>query len=337
MAILSLNTNTTGLVGDQINPRRVTMVTTDSLATITTAGYMNGPVQEGFIILPTDVLEVIYAFNTSTQVGTLGFFQPTFSGNVITLNAWENPGNVLLPVVNNDFANFNGTSGQIKDSGYSPSDATKTKVAMASAAVIANHIACFSDTAGTINDDAATAINGGNIQAGLSGTAGNLISFPATAANGSLIISALNAGGAFNTTIRNSTMGQSSVISIPDPAGATANFAVAPAALVNDNLVKASGTAGLIADAGVAASALQLSANIKAATTGNIGGAGAGPITVTVAGLTAASIVVATVEASTNPVSVIAATAGSGNFDVTFSADPGATCTLNYIAFIAAQ
>jgi hypothetical protein len=39
-----------------------------------------------------------------------------------------------------------------------------------------------------------------------------------------LIISALNAGGAFDTTVRNSTMGQSSVISIPDPGAATANF-----------------------------------------------------------------------------------------------------------------
>lgn len=81
----------------------------------------------------------------------------------------------------------------------------------------------------------------------------------------------------------------------------------------------------------------QEAANIKAATTGNIGGAGAGPLTVTVAGLTAASVVVASIEASSNPASVIACTAGSGSFDVTLSADPGASCTLNYVAFIAAQ
>lgn len=64
----------------------------------------------------------------------------------------------------------------------------------------------------------------GNISAGVSGAAGTLISFPSTAANGSLIVSALNAGGAFNTTIRNSVMGQASVVSIPDPGAATANF-----------------------------------------------------------------------------------------------------------------
>ncbi len=337
MGIISLNTNTTGLVGDQVNPRRITMVTTDSLATITTAGYLNSAASEGFIFLPTDVLEALYDFNTSTQAGTLGFFQLSFSGRTITLNAWENPGNVLLPVVDGHFANFNGTSGQIKDDGFLPSDATKTNVVMASAAVIANHIACFSDTAGTVNDDAATAINGGNIQAGLSGTAGTLASFPATAANGSLILAATNAGGAFNTTISNSTMGQSSVISIPDPAAATGNFAVAAAALVNGNLIQASGTAGLIADAGVAPAAIQLSANIKAAQTADIGGGGAGPINIVVAGLTAASVVTATILSSTNTVAVAKCAPGAGSFDITFTGDPGAACVVNYVAFIAAQ
>lgn len=81
----------------------------------------------------------------------------------------------------------------------------------------------------------------------------------------------------------------------------------------------------------------QEAANIKAATTGNIGGAGAGPIVVPVTGLTAASIVVASIATSSNAVAVAKAVAGSDNFSVTFSADPGATCTLNYVAFIAAQ
>lgn len=81
----------------------------------------------------------------------------------------------------------------------------------------------------------------------------------------------------------------------------------------------------------------QAQSNIIAATTGNIGGAGAGPIDVTVAGLTASSIVVATIASSSNAVAVAKAVAGSGKFTVTFSADPGATCTLNYVAFVAAQ
>lgn len=108
-------------------------------------------------------------------------------------------------------------------------------------------------------------------------------------------------------------------------------------ATVIGHVPKFSDIAGTIEDGGVAVSALQLSANIKAATTSNIGGAGAGPLTVVVAGLTANSVVVASVESSSNPASVIACTAGVGSFDITLSADPGASCLVNYVAFIAAQ
>ena len=107
--------------------------------------------------------------------------------------------------------------------------------------------------------------------------------------------------------------------------------------VILNNLARFDDTAGTIADSGILTSTVQLNTNIKAATTGNIGGAGAGPITVPVVGLTAASVVVATIETSTNTVAVGKATAGVAGFDVLFSADPGATCTLNYVAFIAPQ
>ncbi len=106
----------------------------------------------------------------------------------------------------------------------------------------ANALVVFSDTAGNIKAAStgvtlgqALTITGaltasgaitstaGNITSGSSGDAGTFISFPATAANGTFIFSALDAGGAFNTTLRNSAMGQSSVISLPDPGAATAN------------------------------------------------------------------------------------------------------------------
>lgn len=81
----------------------------------------------------------------------------------------------------------------------------------------------FAVSAGTITASGAISSTAGNITSGSSGDAGNFVSFPATAANGTFIFEALNAGGAFNTTLRNSTMGQSSVISLPDPGTATAN------------------------------------------------------------------------------------------------------------------
>lgn len=180
---------------------------------------------------------------------------------------------------------------------------------------------------------------GGHFIAGSSGADGSFVSFPTTATSGTLsLVAATNATGDFDTTISNATaVAQDQVISIPDVGAATGEFLVKTAALVNGNVVIASGTAGKVEDGGVAPAALQLKANIVAATSGNIGGAGAGPLNVVVAGLTAASVVVATIEASTNPASVIACTAGAGSFDVTLSADPGASCLLNYVAFIAAQ
>jgi len=101
---------------------------------------------------------------------------------------------------------------------------------------VANAIPVFSDVSGNIKPAStastfgqALAVAGalsstsGPITSGSSGDAGSFISFPATAANGTFIFEALNAGGAFNTTLRNSVMGQSSVISLPDPGAATAN------------------------------------------------------------------------------------------------------------------
>lgn len=110
-------------------------------------------------------------------------------------------------------------------------------VAFSGGPSVANSVPVFSDTAGNIAPQTTTATfpfgvtsagaiqsTSGNITSGSSADAGNFISFPATAANGTFIFEALNAGGAFNTTLRNSVMGQSSVISLPDPGAATANI-----------------------------------------------------------------------------------------------------------------
>lgn len=116
-------------------------------------------------------------------------------------------------------------------------------VSFSGGASTANALAVFSDTAGNIKAATTTTTLGqalsvtgaftasgaiastaGNITSGSSGDAGTFISFPATAANGTLILQAVNAGGAFNTTIASGTIGQSSVITIPDPGAATSKF-----------------------------------------------------------------------------------------------------------------
>ncbi|HWY36811.1 MAG TPA: hypothetical protein VNX68_19350 [Nitrosopumilaceae archaeon] len=209
-------------------PQIVNMEVTDSQATISATGWLNLAATIASIELANNGLWVwqpgdmvlVYSDADNTDV----LYTVNSTTHSLILYSTAGAGGVTLPVVSGDFTVFSGTAGQLFDAGYSPSDPTKTKVVMAGSAVTVNHIAVFTDTLGTIDDDAATAINGGNIQAGLSGTAGTLASFPATAANGSLIVAAINAGGPFNTTISNSVMGQSSVISTPDPGVATSKF-----------------------------------------------------------------------------------------------------------------
>lgn len=322
-------------------PQVVNMSVDNTLAQVIVTGYLVDPVTVSSIEevnsgawewLPDDMVLI------SASDGD-GWF--TVSSDLESLVLYSTAGNgaVTLPVVANDFVVFDGTLGALKDLGFSASDPSKSKVVMAGSAVQVGYIAHFVDTAGTIDDTAGTVQNDGPIQSGKSGTQGALIAYAPTAASGFMELLPINAGGNFNSIISNSAIGQTSTYTLPDPANAAARFLVGATAtpFVSGNFPVASGTGGLMVDSGVAAASLQSAANIKAATTGNIGGAGAGPISVAVAGATAASVVVATVEASSNPVSVIAATATGTGFDVTFSADPGAACTLNYILFIAAQ
>ncbi len=75
--------------------------------------------------------------------------------------------------------------------------------------------------------------------------------------------------------------------------------------------------------------------NIIALNTVNVGGSGAGPITVTVLGLTSSGFVYVNLLSSSNPVTVSNVTPGNGSFTVTFSSDPGASAIINYQAFTA--
>lgn len=186
MPILNASVNQVGQAG--VFPAIIYILTNDTLVEVTTAGYLNGLVQKFNIPLSDADMALVTTKTTPNATTTqVAWLEVSKVGKNWSLVSAGSPGSVILPT-------------------------------------IANHIATYTNVTGTLSEDPTTAISGGSIQAGLSGTAGSLISFPATAANGSLIISALNAGGAFNTTIRNSVMGQSSVISIPDPGAATANF-----------------------------------------------------------------------------------------------------------------
>ena len=59
---------------------------------------------------------------------------------------------------------------------------------------------------------------------GVSGTAGSVKVFPSTASKGSLRLLAVDSAADYICTISNASLGQSSVVSIPDPGAATAKF-----------------------------------------------------------------------------------------------------------------
>lgn len=85
-----------------ILPQTKQMVTTDNLQVITQPGYLNAISLQSFPLLPTDILNVTYNYNSVTQAGTFGNFtlafaangvitlvpfQPTYSAITVTLNA----------------------------------------------------------------------------------------------------------------------------------------------------------------------------------------------------------------------------------------------------------
>ncbi len=207
--------------GDNVSIVRIT--TTSTLAQATTTGYILAQVDNiaavnngAFTWLASDMC-LVYASDGWVFANISSDFESLISMVFSTTV-------VGAPVTVGDFAVFDSTSGNIKDSGFLPSDPAKTRVVMAGSAVVANYIAKFVDTTGTVDDTAGTAINAGSIQAGLSGTLGSFIAYPAVAANGTFVWAAVGNAGNFNATVSpKSTLGQSTVYTIPDPGAATAN------------------------------------------------------------------------------------------------------------------
>lgn len=73
-----------GLEGVLPNPKY--MVVGDTLAALTTAGYMSNVSSESFPLAPNDVLHILYNYNQQTNVGTFGVFYVTMANGVVTLN-----------------------------------------------------------------------------------------------------------------------------------------------------------------------------------------------------------------------------------------------------------
>lgn len=191
MTIKNIKTVQVGEVG--ISPRIVLIDTTNTIGEITATGFLNKAVQAGEQFSESDMCLVSTKTSPSATTTQVGWFEIGHSGSDWSLTSTGSAGSVILPTTT-------------------------------------NHLAVYSNTTGELSEDAATAINGGNIQAGLSGTAGYLASFPSTAAKGSLRLTAVANTGDTLVTISNAAHGQATVVTIPDGGQATTEFIIADSA-----------------------------------------------------------------------------------------------------------
>ncbi len=126
------------------------MVSTDSIATIIVPGYMNNVDQAVFPILPSDLLGITYNYNQQTGAGSFAWASVTIANGIITVVPNISPGSVLLPVVSGDYASFNGTSGEIKDSGQAPSNAASPFAVTSPGSLTIGNFPKLADAKGTI-------------------------------------------------------------------------------------------------------------------------------------------------------------------------------------------
>ncbi len=224
MPILNIKIGEVGLTG--VVPQVVYINTNDTLAQVTAAGYLNKAVQNGASFSEYDMALVTTKTTPSATSTQVAWLEVSKSGSNWTLVPTGSPGSVVLPTVANQLVHATNVTGTMSTDAANVTNAgniTATGAALIAGTTVSAGTTVTGGT-GIIATTGNVTATAGNVVAGSSGVAGTFISFPATAANGTLILSALNAGGAFNTTIRNSVMGQSSVVSIPDPGAATANF-----------------------------------------------------------------------------------------------------------------
>jgi hypothetical protein len=255
------------------------------------------------------------------SAGALQSFSSTVDTGQLRIQAIANSGNFITHIRN--AAHGQDSIYSIPDGGQSTSNfiisnsaGTQTIATGSLALTLGNLTVAAGNIAATLGSVAAgttvtagtgiTATTGGitasqgNVTAGSSAHAASLISFPASAANGTLIISALNAGGAFNTTIRNSAMGQSTVYSMGDIGAATGGIVVATSAILMKSVAAAAAAGGAAAQS------------------------------FTDAFCTSGSMVVGCWNTQANAASVLKIVPGNGSFVVTSSADAGVG-TFNYI------
>lgn len=242
MAIVSISRD------DTQNPSIIRLTVTDTLLQVATADYVLNHTDEinalnhgGWTWLESDV--ILVSASDGHQILT---FDGEDFDSFVTLTG---SAVVNIPVVTGHFASYLSVSGVLGDSGYLPSNASKTRVVMANGATQNGYVATFVDALGTVDDVVGKTINRGTFQAGQSGVAGGFSSFPSGVASGQLNIDCQDNAGDFSIGIKNASFGQSTEITLPDPLAATAIWPLIAGVIpVAGNIVKFRTATGVIND-----------------------------------------------------------------------------------------
>ncbi len=98
-----------------ILPRLVRLLCNDDIDTITQAGYLSSTALQSNPLYLSDFVFISYG----TDMSTHGIFFPTYNAGVMTLNLYTGDGNVSYTgtLISGNVPQFDGTSGEIKDSG----------------------------------------------------------------------------------------------------------------------------------------------------------------------------------------------------------------------------
>jgi hypothetical protein len=203
-----------GQVG--VIPNVVSLATSDSLATITTAGWIdNKPTVEK--LSQGNFVLVLYDYTPPSSFGTFQWFTVSITSGVTTLEEYTSPGNVSVI----------GTPG-------------------------VNSIASFATTNGDITDATSTIITHlGPISSGaFTGTQGIFIAYTPSNSKGSFQIRGSDNVGNTDTILTNASMGQGTTLTIADPGQSTGVVPVQTGTIPSGNMIKAGANAGTIINAG---------------------------------------------------------------------------------------
>jgi len=281
-------------------------------------------------IYPSTASRGTLSLNPANNVGDFFVRISNASFGQSSIMTIPDPGNVLgnflvedgsAPIAAGNIPVASGTTGLMADSGKS-----FATVPTFTSPTIVGRIATWTTTSGNLGENAATAINGGNIQAGLSGTAGSLASYPAAPATGNILIFATANAGNFPVQITNASYGQGTQLVLPDPGVGLANF------VLDQGTTTMDATSQIIlgkADGAEAANAVTASGNAGVITTSALTTAGGASyaITWTNTMISSTSSIQLTLMGGTNTVKniTIEATAGSGTSTLTIYNNTAAT------------